>query len=220
MEDDCLHFDFLDYDFINDTLPSDLCWLNQSACPEVQLNSTSCASNERESTGDAKESTRKRLRTKSCCKAEMKALREKLRRERFNDKLLELSSIIDPARLARSDKVAILDDAIRILKQLKTEAQELEEARKKLNDEINNLKAEKYELREEKVTLKAEKERIEQQMKLIAPASFVPSHPASYHPVANKMPVIPGYGLVPMWRYLPTSAVDTSKDHELRPPAA
>ena len=85
------------------------------------------------------------------------------------------------------------------------------------------LQAEKNELREEKLLLKAEKERIEQQMKLIsAPAAgFLPTHPAAtYHAGENKPAVFPGYGLFPMWQYIPSSALDTSHDHELRPPAA
>ena len=85
------------------------------------------------------------------------------------------------------------------------------------------LQSEKNELREEKLLLKAEKERIEQQMKSIsAPAAgFLPTHPAAtYHAGANKPDVFPGYGLFPMWQYIPSSALDTSHDHELRPPAA
>lgn len=39
----------------------------------------------------------------------------------------ELSSVLEPGRPVKTDKPAILDDAIRVLSQLKTEAQELKE---------------------------------------------------------------------------------------------
>ncbi|MBA0780182.1 hypothetical protein Gotri_004321 [Gossypium trilobum] len=139
-------------------------------------------------------------------------------RKRF----LDLSSTLEPGRPARTDKSAILDDAIRVLTQLRTDAQELKETNEKLLEEIKSLKAEKNEIREEKLVLKANKERIEQQLKTlnVSPAGYLPAHPAGYHAAANKMAVFPGYGLVPMWQYLPPSARDTSQDHELRPPAA
>ncbi|CAM8905503.1 unnamed protein product [Rhodiola kirilowii] len=160
-----------------------------------------------------------RLRGETCCKAETKAVREKLRRERFNEKILELSSLIDPTRPVRSDKLAILGDTIQILKQLKTEAHELEEARKKLNEEIKNLKAEKNELCQENIALKADKERIEQQLKMVSSTSFTPSHPAAYHPMANPTPLFPGYSMVPMWQCLPQTALQRYKDPDPRPAA-
>lgn len=51
-------------------------------------------------------------------------------------------------------------------------------------------------------------------------AGYMPGHPGAYHAGANKMAVFPSYGLVPMWQYMPPTARDTSRDHELRPPAA
>lgn len=82
--------------------------------------------------------------------------------------------------------------------------------------------ADKNELREEKLVLKTDKERMEQQLKSMAgpPAGFMPAHPPVYPAAPNKMPMFPGYSLVPMWQYLPPSVRDTSQDHELRPPAA
>ncbi|KAG6757361.1 hypothetical protein POTOM_037669 [Populus tomentosa] len=137
---------------------------------------------------------------------------------RFQD----LSSVLEPGRPAKTDKPAILDDAIRVLNQLKNEVQELKETNEKLLEEIKSLKAEKTELREEKLMLKADKEKMEQQLKTLAlPTSgFMPTYPAAYHAAANKIPFFPGYGLMPMWHYLPPAACDTSRDHELRPPAA
>ncbi|KAI5397524.1 hypothetical protein KIW84_063371 [Lathyrus oleraceus] len=135
----------------------------------------------------------------------------------------DLSAVLDPGRPVRTDKPAILDDAIRVLNQLKTEAEELKETNEKLLEEIKCLKAEKNELREEKLVLKADKEKIEKQLKTlpISPAGFMPPPPmAAYQARVNKMAVYPNYGYIPMWQYLPQSARDTSQDHELRPPAA
>ncbi|KAL5542232.1 hypothetical protein UlMin_009942 [Ulmus minor] len=148
-----------------------------------------------------------------------KAGREKLRRERLNDRFMDLSSVLEPGRPMKTDKPAILDDAIRVINQLKNEAQELKETNEKLIEEIKSLKVEKNELREEKLVLKADKEKMEQQLKAmsISPSGFMPAHPAAYQ---NKMAVYPSYGLYPMWHYLPQSTRDTSRDHELRPPAA
>ncbi|KAL2947585.1 hypothetical protein AAZX31_20G079100 [Glycine max] len=179
--------------------------------------------------GDAvacQENTKKRGRTDSCFKAGSKACREKLRRERLNERFCDLSSVLEPGRPVRTDKPAILDDAIRVLSQLKTEAQELKKTNEKLLEEIKCLKAEKNELREEKLVLKADKERIEKQLKAlpVAPAGFmappVAAAAAAYQAGVNKMAVYPNYGYIPMWQYLPQSVRDTSHDHELRPPAA
>ncbi|KAJ6719430.1 TRANSCRIPTION FACTOR BHLH104 [Salix purpurea] len=169
-----------------------------------------------------KECSRKRGQSDLCSRAGTKACREKLRRERLNDRFQDLSSVLEPGRPAKTDKPAILDDAIRVLNQLKNEAQELKETNEKLLEEIKSLKAEKTELREEKLMLKADKEKMEQQLKTVAlpPSGFMPAYPAAYHAAANKMPVFPSYGLMPMWHYLPPAACDTSRDHELRPPAA
>ncbi|GFQ00698.1 transcription factor bhlh104 [Phtheirospermum japonicum] len=145
-----------------------------------------------------------------------------MRREKLNDRFSELSAILEPGRPVKTEKSAILGDAIRILNQLKAESQDYAETNKRLLEEINNLKAEKNELREEKIMLKADKERLEQQLKTVSvpPTGFVPAHPPVYQAEANKVPIIPSYGFIPMWHYLPPSTRDTSQDHELRPPAA
>ena len=84
------------------------------------------------------------------------------------------------------------------------------------------VQAEKNELRDEKSTLKAEKEKMEQQMKAMAVpgAGMIPPYPPAYQAGPNKMALYPSYGMFPMWHYLPPSTRDTSRDHELRPPAA
>lgn len=51
-----------------------------------------------------------------------------------------MSSVLEPGRPARTDKTAILADAIRVLTRLKTEAQELKETNENLLEEIKTLK--------------------------------------------------------------------------------
>uniref|UniRef100_A0A5B7CAU5 Putative Myc-type, basic helix-loop-helix (BHLH) domain-containing protein n=1 Tax=Davidia involucrata TaxID=16924 RepID=A0A5B7CAU5_DAVIN len=213
--------DLLDYNsFIDDVTSTDLYWGNQSAGVEIGVSLVGATTQEKECA--EKECPQKRGRNGSCSRLGTKACRERLRRERLNDRFLELSSILEPGRPAKTDKLALLGDAIRVLKQLRTESQEFKETNEKLLEEIKTLKAEKNELREEKLILKADKERMEQQLTAmtVSPAGFMPSHPAAYHAGANKMAVFPSYGFVPMWQYLPPSTRDTSHDHELRPPAA
>lgn len=55
---------------------------------------------------------------------------------RFHD----LSSILEPGRSVKTEKPAILDDAIRVLTQLRTESQELRETNEKMLEEIKCLK--------------------------------------------------------------------------------
>lgn len=69
--------------------------------------------------------------------------------------------------------------------------------------------------------LKADKEKTEQQLKsMVVPSSgYMPQIPAAAFN-HNKMAVYPSYGYMPMWHYMPQSVRDTSRDQELRPPAA
>lgn len=53
---------------------------------------------------------------------------------------MDLSSVLEPGRSPKTDKPAILDDAIRILNQLRDEAHKLEETNQKLLEEIKCLK--------------------------------------------------------------------------------
>ncbi|XP_076890710.1 transcription factor bHLH104-like [Bidens hawaiensis] len=218
------NWDLIDYDsLINDVASSDLLhWPDQSAAVQVDASLVNFVPPEKECV--EKECSRKRGRGNSCSKAESKACRERQRREMLNNKFLELSSTLEPNRPATTDKLAILGDAIRVLNQLKSESQDYKETNDKLLEEIKTLKAEKNELREEKLVLKAEKAKMEEQVKAmtnnIAPPGFMSPHPAAFQAGANKMPVFPGYGYIPMWQYLPPSTCDTSRDHELRPPAA
>ncbi|GFZ06574.1 basic helix-loop-helix (bHLH) DNA-binding superfamily protein [Actinidia rufa] len=172
--------------------------------------------------------SKKRARPESCGASSSKACREKLRRDRLNDKFIELGSILEPGRHPKIDKAAILVDAVREVTQLRTEAQKLKDSNSGLQEKIKELKAEKIELRDEKQRLKAEKDRLEQQLKMMnAQSGFLPPPPAiparfaaQGQTVGNKLVPIISYPGVAMWQFMPPAAVDTSQDHVLRPPVA
>ncbi|CAL5434550.1 unnamed protein product [Camellia sinensis] len=104
--------------------------------------------------------SKKRPRPELCgASSSSKACREKLRRDRLNDKFVELGSILEPGRPPKTDKAAILVEAIRLVIQLRGDAQKLKDSNLTLQEKIKELKAEKNELRDEKQRLKAEKER-------------------------------------------------------------
>lgn len=216
------NWDLIDINsFIDEEAPIDFFWNDQTqnlrTVAELEAPLSSAALQECIET----ECPRKRVRNESCSKQGNKACRERLRREKLNERFSDLCSVLEPGRPVKTDKMAILGDAIRVLNQLKTESEEYKEMNQKLMEEIKTLKEEKNELREEKLALRAGKERMEQELKATAsPASFIPPHPAAYQPAVNKMAVFPSYGYVPMWQYLQPSSRDTSQDHKLRPPAA
>lgn len=174
---------------------------------------------------------RKRSREESSGGPGSKACREKMRRDRLNDRFMELSSVLEPGRPPKTaDKATILSDAARVMTQLRTEAQNLKAENERLQEAIKDLKAEKNELRDEKLRMKAEKEKLDQQVKAMAlPTGFVP-HPAAFHAAAafaaqsqaaaNKTMPVPGYPGMAMWQWMPPAVVDTSQDHVLRPPVA
>ncbi|KAK7272455.1 hypothetical protein RJT34_29061 [Clitoria ternatea] len=171
---------------------------------------------------------KKRGRSDSCTASTSKACREKLRRDRLNDKFVELGSILESGRPPKTDKAAILIDAVRMVTQLRGEAQKLKDSNMNLQEKIKELKAEKNELRDEKQRLKAEKEKLEQQVKsvtaqpgLLAPPPAIPAAfaPQGQAPGSKLVPFI-GYPGVAMWQFMPPAAVDTSQDHVLRPPVA
>ncbi|KAG8481042.1 hypothetical protein CXB51_025748 [Gossypium anomalum] len=174
-------WDFLDYSFIDENTSPDILLPNYN----LNLDNNYCSSSGREIVVHQE----KKFVDRDCSRARgdavdhaagqgLKLCREKLRREKLNERFLDLSSILEPGRPARTDKSAILDDAIRVLTQLRTDAQELKETNEKLLEEIKSLKAEKNEIREEKLVLKANKERIEQQLKTlnVSPARYLPAH--------------------------------------------
>ncbi|CAL9131019.1 unnamed protein product [Musa textilis] len=170
--------------------------------------------------------TGKRKRSETC-PTPAKACREKMRRDRLNDRFLELGSLLEPGKSSKLDKAAILSDAVRALTQLRSETEKLKESNEVLQEKINELKAEKNELRDEKQKLKAENESLEQQIKLRS--SYV-SHPppviatpfaAKGQAAAQKLMIpIFGYPGFPMWQFMAPSEIDTSQDAEKYPPAA
>jgi FtsZ-binding cell division protein ZapB len=166
----------------------------------------------------------KRVRSELCSGSSSKACREKLRRDRLNDKFMELAAIVDPGKLPKTDKAAILVDAVRMVTQLRAESQKLKDSNTNLQDNIKELKTEKNELREEKQRLKAEKDKLENQLKsMSAPPSFLlppPAYSAQGQVTGNKYVPVISYPGVAMWQFMPPASVDTSQDHVLRPPVA
>lgn len=182
-----------------------------------------------DSEGLKESGSKKRGRSESRGASSSKACREKQRRDRLNDKFVELGSILEPGRPPKTDKAAILIDAVRMVNQLRGEAQKLKDSNSSLQEKIKELKAEKNELRDEKQRLKTEKEKLEMQLKgMNAQPGFLPPPPAI--PAAafaaqgqapgNKLVPIISYPGVAMWQFMPPAAVDTSQDHVLRPPVA
>nr|XP_009409049.1 PREDICTED: transcription factor bHLH115-like isoform X1 [Musa acuminata subsp. malaccensis] len=175
-------------------------------------------------------SRKKRNRVESCAAPGTKACREKLRRDRLNDRFTELCSVMDPGKPPKTDKSAILSDATRLMNHLRLEAKKLKDSNEAFKDAIKSLKhalqAEKLELRDEKMRLKAEKERTEQMLKAISTTPQFMTQPAAATPhsasVAAHIKTIPHPSYMPMgmWRWIPPAALDTSQDHVLRPPVA
>ncbi|XP_065015326.1 transcription factor ILR3-like [Musa acuminata AAA Group] len=171
-------------------------------------------------------SRKKRNRVESCAAPGTKACREKLRRDRLNDRFTELCSVMDPGKPPKTDKSAILSDATRLMNHLRLEAKKLKDSNEAFKDAIKSLKAEKLELRDEKMRLKAEKERTEQMLKAISTTPQFMTQPAAATPhsasVAAHIKTIPHPNYMPMgmWRWIPPAALDTSQDHVLRPPVA
>ncbi|XP_073009051.1 transcription factor ILR3-like isoform X1 [Typha latifolia] len=168
---------------------------------------------------------KKRTRPESCAAPGSKACREKLRRDKLNERFVELSSIVDPGKPPKADKVAILSDAARLLNQLRAEAQKLKKSNETLQDAIKALKAEKSELRDEKVRLKSEKERIEQMLKGVSFSPQFIAHPAAAFYAApfaasNKSTPYTNYPPRSFLQWIPPAALDTSKDPVCWPPVA
>ncbi|CAI5500130.1 unnamed protein product [Closterium sp. Naga37s-1] len=69
-----------------------------------------------------------------------KAQREKLRRDRLNDRFLELGRELDPTTTPRTDKGIILNNAVRVLTGLKAEAAALKQGTWQLQEQIKELK--------------------------------------------------------------------------------
>nr|UYI36892.1 transcription factor MYC2 [Allium sativum] len=173
--------------------------------------------------------SKKRARSESSKVATSKASKEKMRRNRLNDKFVELGSVLEPGN-PKTDKAAILSDAVRLVSQLRSEAQKLKDSSDSLHEKIKELKDEKNELRDEKQRLKQEKEVIEQQIKALShghgPKFMAPVIPTAFaspqvrdggHKMMMPMMSYHGY---PMWQFMPPADTDTSQDVESCPPVA
>ena len=53
---------------------------------------------------------------------------------------MELGSILEPGRTPKTDKAAILSDAVRMVTQLRSEAQKLKDSNSSLQEKIKELK--------------------------------------------------------------------------------
>ncbi|KAL7131028.1 hypothetical protein ABFS83_13G172100 [Erythranthe nasuta] len=198
--------------------------LNGSSNVSLQIDGSSGESDMQKEAG-----SKKRTRTEACAPSSSKACREKQRRDKLNDKFMELGALLEPGRPPKTDKSAILVDAVRMVTQLRGDAQKLKDSNLKLQEKIKELKAEKTELRDEKQRLKAEKDKLEQQLKtmntpqpgfLPAPPAIPTAFAAQNQAVGNKMVPIISYPGVAMWQFMPPASIDTSQDHVLRPPVA
>ncbi|CAK9315596.1 unnamed protein product [Citrullus colocynthis] len=177
----------------------------------------------------SKEMGRKRLRGETSAASTSKACREKQRRDKLNERFLELATVLEPGKPPKTDKVAILSDAIRMMSDLQCETQKLRESMEDLKAKIRELKVEKNELRDEKQRLRAEKENLELQIKAVNTRAADIQHPpptlsaaftAQGQVAGNKLMPFIGYPGIAMWQFLPPAAVDISQDHVLRPPVA
>lgn len=139
-----------------------------------------------------------------------------------------MNSILNHGRPPKIDKSAILGDAVRMIIQLRDEAQKLKESNESSLEKINEMKAEKNELRDEKQRLKEAKDSLEKKMKgFNTQPTFLPHPPAipagfssPNQIVGGKLVPVIGYPGVSMWQFMPPGAIDTSQDHVLRPPVA
>lgn len=55
-------------------------------------------------------------------------------------RFLELGSMLEPGRPPKTDKATILSDAVRMMEQLRTEAQKLKQSNEDLQEKIKELK--------------------------------------------------------------------------------
>ncbi|KAI7737697.1 hypothetical protein M8C21_011869 [Ambrosia artemisiifolia] len=198
-----------------------------SSNPSLECDGSLASSDGRKESG-----SKKRGRAEPGGGTSSKACREKLRRDKLNDKFVELASILEPEGPPKTDKAAILVDAVRTVTRLKNEAKKLKDSNSDLQEKIKELKSEKNELRDEKQRLKTEKEKLEQQLNtmntqpsFLAPPPGIPAaYPAFAVPqgqaMGNKLVPVMSYPGMAMWPFMPPAAVDTSQDHELHPPVA
>ncbi|PKA63962.1 Transcription factor bHLH115 [Apostasia shenzhenica] len=176
-------------------------------------------------------SLKKRTRVEVCCTTRAKATREKMRRDRLNDRHVGITyghSGVDVRNILFLIRVDVYC-------QLRLEALELKESNEALKStvkilKISDLQEEKSELRDEKLKLKAEKARMEQMIKSLQMAAppFIPRSSAAspiafqspYHLYCSKTLPYSSYPPPAVWQWIPPAALDISQDHVLRPPVA
>ncbi|CAI5506559.1 unnamed protein product [Closterium sp. Naga37s-1] len=108
-----------------------------------------------------------------------KANREKMRRDRLNDRFEELARALERSELARADRGSILVDAVRVLAQLRAETSRLRGSAQHMSEQIQELKAEKSELREERARLLANKQQLEDEVRRLAASGAAQSTAAT-----------------------------------------
>ncbi|KAL5659121.1 hypothetical protein ACJX0J_032284, partial [Zea mays] len=79
-------------------------------------------------------------RSESTTESSTKASREKIRRDKLNERFLELGAILEPGKTPKMDKTAILSDAIRVVGELRSEAKKLKDSNENLQEKIKELK--------------------------------------------------------------------------------
>ncbi|CAI5527930.1 unnamed protein product [Closterium sp. Naga37s-1] len=199
-------------------------------------------SSARQHSNDGLPPSKKRAREDGASEREItfsKATREKLRRDRLNDRFQELARELGPSATVKVDKAVLLTEAVRLLVRLRAEAASLLTSNQQLQDQIKELKVEKSELREEKSRLKAERDRLRLHLdELTAPtrtngilgqssatvlqpqtASHA-SYPAHQTPVKVEAVRLPHHQHLTMWQFLPSGVADASADRFLTPPVA
>eukprot|EP00898_Chlorokybus_atmophyticus_P006590 jgi/Chlat1/6932/Chrsp52S06602 len=108
--------------------------------------------------------------TKSQARKCHKADREKLRRDRLNDKFAELATLlVEPGNPPKTDKASILGDSLALLNSLRAEINRLSDEQKALLSEQTELTQEKVELKQEKSVLKSETDLLQARIQAVAP---------------------------------------------------
>ncbi|KAJ0983420.1 hypothetical protein J5N97_011675 [Dioscorea zingiberensis] len=162
--------------------------LNVSSNASLQVDGSHVTSD-----GPKESSSCKRARSETSGAPSSKACREKMRRDRLNDKFLELDS-----------------------------NEKLQEKIKELKTEKNELRDEKQRLKAEKENLEQQIKLLNARPSFVPHPPVIPTAYAAQGQAAGQklmMPVI-GYPGFPMWQFMPPADVDTSQDVESCPPVA
>ncbi|KAJ8498216.1 hypothetical protein OPV22_008768 [Ensete ventricosum] len=141
------------------------------------------------------------VRSETCSQPTSKASREKMRRDKLNDRFLELAA---------------------------NEAKKLKESNDTLQEKIKELKAEKNELLRGETEAKGRQGESGAIKLLNARSGYVPHPPFIQAPftvqsqaAGNKLiMLVIGYPGFPMWQFMPPIDIDTSQDADKCPPVA